>query len=520
MTATDEYKKIRNEFGKLLEKAQYDTELSCWNFYTNSTEENLKKYTQAQEEYNNLFKDKNTYNRLKEVQNEGLENPHLAKQLKNLVKAFQDELDTGDELKALRDTENRIALKLNSYEMKIDGKTVSKAEISKILETETDVTLREKAYNAKISAGDVIAEDMVKFVQQRNEYAKSKNYDNYFDYMIDDSYDISPRKLDELLTGVYAKIKNKCEEVLKNREKDIAADFSIEVSELKDYHYGLLTKNDTAKKLNDYIKTKEQVVELAVKVYKNMGWDVQNAGITLDLFPRKNKNTHGFAFCVKPGKDARILANLTNSTGSIDTLLHELGHCVYDTGIDTSLPFIEQEPSSPAMTEAIAMMAGDLVYSENILPLMFPIPETLAKETKKLLLRSETGFVTKALQIINFEKELYKNPEQDLKLLWKTMKQKFLFRNQNTETNNEWATIPHYLSHPGYYQNYFRASVIKAQIYAAMKNKFGDITKTTNTSNFLKENLFRYGASIPEEDLIKNLTGKALSEDDFCSRFI
>ena len=98
------------------------------------------------------------------------------------------------------------------------------------------------------------------------------------------------------------------------------------------------------------------------------------------------------------------------------------------------------------------------------------------------------------------------------------MKQKYLFRGENTEANNEWATIPHYLSHPGYYQNYFRAALLKAQIYNAMRAELGEITKNKKTAKFLDEKLFKFGSSVWEEDLIKNMTGKPLCEKDFCDR--
>jgi Zn-dependent M32 family carboxypeptidase len=98
------------------------------------------------------------------------------------------------------------------------------------------------------------------------------------------------------------------------------------------------------------------------------------------------------------------------------------------------------------------------------------------------------------------------------------MKQVYLFRGENTEVNNEWATIPHYLSHPGYYQNYFRAALLKSQIYNAMTRELGEISKNKNSAKFLNERLFKYGSSVWEEDLIKSLTGKPLGEDDFCER--
>ena len=192
MNNLEKYIKLRDEFSSKLEAQSYESELAAWNFYINSTDENLKKYTISQEKMSDLFKDKALYEDLKGLQNIGLEDKHLAKQLKDLVKAFYNEIESGNELKALRDKENEIAAKFNSYVMLLDGKQISKAEINKILETETNPETRKKAYEAKVKAGDVIADDLVEFVKMRNAYAKNKGYDTYFDYMIDDSYEISP----------------------------------------------------------------------------------------------------------------------------------------------------------------------------------------------------------------------------------------------------------------------------------------------------------------------------------------
>ncbi|MBQ8460603.1 M2 family metallopeptidase [bacterium] len=517
MTNIEDYKVLRDEFGKELEVLVYEAELSGWNFYTNSTDENLSIYTLAQEKMSNLYKNEDLYEKFKKIKEKGFANKHLAKQIKDIVKAFYNEIESGQELKALRDKENEISAKYNSYVLTIDDKPVSKSEIMKILETEKDIEIRKKAYEANVKAGDIIAKDLVELVKLRNDYAKLKGFDNYFDYMVEETYDIKPEKLSELLNGVYGKLKSKCIEFDKKRKSELSLEFGISSEQLFDFHYGLLPQNSNESKVNSYIKTKEQVVEIAKNVYGQMGYNVDNMGITLDLFPRKNKNTHGFAFCIKPGKDARILANLTNNVKSLDTILHELGHCVYDIGIDSRLPFIEQDCSSPVMTEAIAMMMGDLPKSEKILEDI--VPDEVLEGFMNELKEDDARFVTRSLQIINFEKEMYANPEQDLKVLWSNMKKTFLFRGENTELNNEWATIPHYLSHPGYYQNYFRAALLKAQIYGAMTKELGQISKNQHTTEFLNEKLFKYGASLLEEDIIESVTGKPLSEDDFCNRF-
>lgn len=518
MKNLDKYIKIRNEFGEKLKDKAYKAELAAWNFYTNSTQENLAKFTQAQEDVSDLYKDKQTYEELKKIQKIGLNEKHSDKQLRDLIKNFYEEIDSGKELKILRDKESEISQKYNSYTMTIDGKKISKAEITKILETEKDPQLRKKAYDANVKAGDVIANDLKELIILRNKFAKQKGYSNYYNYMLETAYDIKGEELEQILNKVYTKIGLKCREFYRFNQNELAKSFGTDIENLYDYHYGLLGENNPEKKVNSYLKTKELIIDTAKQTYKQMGFDVNNMGITLDLFPRENKNTHGFAFCIKPGQDARILANLTNNVKSLDTLLHELGHCVYDIGIDTRLPFLDQDSSSAVMTEAIAMMMGDLVKAEGILSGI--VPETDLKPFMAKLKEDDAKFVTRCLQIINFESEMYKNPNQDLKLLWKQMKEKFLYRNSNTEINNEWATIPHYLSHPAYYQNYFRAGLLKVQIYNSMKIELGDITKNSKSAGFLNNRLFKYGCSIYEPELIQNITGKPLSEEDFCNRIV
>ena len=299
-------------------------------------------------------------------------------------------------------------------------------------------------------------------------------------------------------------------EILEDKQKDLKNFFNV--NELKPYHYGFLTDNDPAKKVNECFKDKEQIVEISKTTYKNMGYDVdkllEEGKLTLDLFPRKGKNTHGFCFDIDAGRDARILANLTNNTHSLDTLNHEMGHCVYALGISRDLPFIDRQ-TYPAMTEAVAMMMGDIQKRVNILKNI--VPENILEEFKKSFRKDEANFIAHSLVIINFEKMMYENPNQDLKKLWHDLKVKYQFRSENEEPDNGWASIPHYLSHPAYYQNYFRATLIKAQIY----NHLGNLTENTNTSTILDENLFKYGTSMEENELIEKFTGKKLSVDDF-----
>lgn len=503
---------IRDKFCKDLERVSINLEKSCWDFYTNSTAENMKKYEEAQDEYSKVFQNRDWYNKFLAINKDEL-SKHEQKQLKELLKEFDEELNTGEELKALRKKENEIAQKYNSYIPKIDGKEVSKPEIFKIMQTETNPDLRKKAYNAKIKGADLIADDMIEFVKMRNEYAKNKGFETYFEYKLKEDYDVDLEFLNKLIDEVYTNASGKIKEILEKKQKELKEFFGVE--KLENYHYGLLLNNNPEKGVN-IVLSNQDIVSISKTMYKNMGYDIEKlekeGKITLDLFARKGKNTHGFCFGVEAGKDSRILANLINNVTSLDTLNHELGHCVYDLGISTELPFLDRRASSPAVTEAVAMMMGDIIKIENVLDKI--VPDELLERFKMTHKEDEASFVAKSLLIIDFEREIYTNPEQNPAELWQNLSKKYL--NRENKQDNEWASIPHYLSHPAYYQNYFRANLMKVQIYNYLKSVLGNITENNKSAEFMDKNIFRYGASIEEYELINQLTGNEFSASYFC----
>ena len=70
--------------------------------------------------------------------------------------------------------------------------------------------------------------------------------------------------------------------------------------------------------IGESILEKNDITFISKNMYKKMGYDVDkmvaDGRLTLDLFPRKGKNTHGFCFGVEAGKDSRILAKLISDS--------------------------------------------------------------------------------------------------------------------------------------------------------------------------------------------------------------
>lgn len=508
-----EFIKLRDKIFEEIEPKAIKSQIDSWNFYTNSTDENMKEFEKSMEEISKSFRNEEIYNKLKEIEKSGLEDKHLAKQLMKLINNFEGALNEGEQEKLLFLKESEIMNKYNKFVPMLDGKEKNDTEIDKIIQKEKNIDLRKKAYRSIVKRGDLIAEDLVNLVKMRNEFAKTKGYKSFFEFMLEKAYKVDSNNLQNLIDELYDNIKEINEKLQSKQQKELADEYGIGVDDLREYHSGLLLDNSPAKEINKYLKTKEQVVDICKKAYLGMGYDIDNLPITLDLFPRKNKNNYGFCFTIEAGKDARILANLTNTTGSIDTLCHELGHSVYHLGINRELAYIDQT-AYPAITEAVAIMMGDLKQSEDILKGI--VADEILEKYKKDLKKSEAISINNYIFYIAFEKAMYENPDQNLQLLWHNLKVKYTGSNDKNELNNNWATILHFISHPCYIQNYFRAKLIKAQMYKHLHKELGNLTENKNTAAYLNNNLFKYGTSMEENELIEKFTGESLSSKAFC----
>ena len=84
----------------------------------------------------------------------------------------------------------------------------------------------------------------------------------------------------------------------------------------------------------------QDVVALARATFERIGLDVAGILDRSDLHPRAGKCQHAFCIDVDRSGDVRVLANVVDNHSVTETMLHELGHGVYDLGYGGSLPWL------------------------------------------------------------------------------------------------------------------------------------------------------------------------------------
>src|SRR5262249_45787063 len=178
---------------------------------------------------------------------------------------------------------------------------------------------------------------------------------------------------------------------------------------------------------------------------------------------------HAFCMDVDHEGDVRVLCNIRKNERWMSTMLHEFGHAVYDKYNDRSLPFVLRTPAHTLTTEAIAMLNGrmskDPVWLNVIAGLSVSNAQRVSASARKTLRSEMLIFLRWAVTLVRFERELYRNPEQDLNRLWWQYVERFQkVAPPPGRDHADWASKVHLASSPVYYQNYVLGELMASQI--------------------------------------------------------
>ena len=214
------------------------------------------------------------------------------------------------------------------------------------------------------------------------------------------------------------------------------------------------------------------VVALARRTMSGIGFDADGIIERSDLFPRDGKNQHAFCIDVDRRGDVRILANVVPTHDSMDTMLHELGHGVYDLGLRDDLPWLLRSTHLVA-TEASALLFGALAWRRDWLETVLGLSaaEGAALEARLRAARAvELLVFTRWVLVMNtFERALYADPDADLDTLWWELVSRYQGVTPPAGRQApDWAAKIHIAVSPVYYHTYLYGAIVALQLAAAL----------------------------------------------------
>jgi peptidyl-dipeptidase A len=472
-------------------------------------------------------------NKLKD--DEKITNPILKRELDILYSEYLKGQVNPDLNKKIKELASKIEGIFANFRTSLGGKTYTDNQVTEFLKTEKNLNFREQIWRAQKALGNEVSEDLRTLAKLRNKAALELGYKNYFD-MAMESKELDPTEVNTIFDELHTLTEKPYRELHQEIEQVFSKRYGIAPDEIRPWHYeDLFAQNAPAIfeiNLDQYYKN-TNIPAIANSFYNTAKIPVQDILDRSDLYEREGKNQHAYSFCLDRKQDIRILCNIVPNERWMETMLHELGHAIYDKYIDQSLPFLLREPAHPFTTEGVAMFFGSFSSNANWMKEALQISEKEKMKIEKVtwanLRLSKLTFARWSMVVYNFEKNFYQNPDQDLNSLWWDLVEKFqLIKPPENPVGAEWATKIHIATYPVYYQNYQLGELFASQIlnYIA-KNYYANAPidevifwNKPAAGNYLKDTVFAVAKRLPWNDMIKEATGEPLSARFFVNQYV
>ena len=489
-----------------------------------------------------LHSDRARFARLKELKEQNPpSDPVLRRELDVLYRTLLSAQADPALQKQVVDLENDVEQLFNTFRPRVGERSLTENDVRDVLANTTDSAAAEAAWKAYMEVGRLAEPKLRELVRLRNQVARELGFSSYYTMQlalqeIDETellrlFD----ELDELVASTFAGMKSKI-------DASRAARFQVPVTDLRPWHFGDLFFQEVPENpqanLDDVFKDAD-VVALARKYYASLELPVADILARSDLYEKPGKCPHAFCHDMDRAGDIRVLCNLKPNVYWADTLMHELGHAVYDKWIDPNVPFLLHGAAHGLTTEGIAELFGGLVRNEEWLREVRGLEgEVAARYGRQGSLSRHTGqlmFSRWAQVMVRFERAMYADPEQNLGELWWSLKKRYQLMNPpETTARPDYAAKVHVLTSPAYYHSYMLGELFAAQVRAYIHREVLKIEVRLEghadgppsyfgkpeVGRYLRERVFGPGNRWSWNELTRHATGEPLTPKYFAAEFV
>jgi peptidyl-dipeptidase A len=532
----DEFSQFLQAHVAMVEPLSAQANLVYWEAATTGKAEKFEELKQLQLQIRRIYSDANDFARLKAFdESQSVRDARLARQLDKLYCAYLQNQIEPDLLRQIVELDTDVQQGYNNYRATIDGRSVTMSDIYTILTTETDSAKREAAWRASKQVGNVILDNFLALVRLRNQAAKKLGFDNYYTMAIVTG-EQNPMDLDVIFEELEWLTREPFARLKKDLDAILAKSYGIAPKDLMPWHYHdpFFQRTPLVYELNldQYYKGRD-IKELVRTYYASVGLPVDDILARSDLYDREGKYPHALSLDVDRKGDIRVLASLQDTERWMETLLHEVGHAIYDKYHDPNEPWLLREPAHSFTTEAIAMFFGRLsrnaAWMQKMLDLSDEQTAKIGQVSDRYLQFQQILFVRWALVMYNFEKALYANTDQNLNVLWWDLVEKYqLIKRPPGPVDAGWASKLHFTTAPCYYHNYMLGELLASQLHHYIAHNVLKLESDEGLSyvgdqrvgQYLRENVFGPGARYTWQTMIVRATGEPLTPKYFVQQFV
>jgi peptidyl-dipeptidase A len=492
--------------------------LAWWESQADASREKERLRAQSELAYSDALADRELFDAV-EGARAGNDDPLLRRQLDLLRNAMLPHQIADALRQTIVELESAVEATFSRHRGVVRGAEVADTEIKHILRQSDDPAERREAWEAAKTVGAAVADEVRRLARLRNQAARGLGYRDWFALSLATD-ELDERKLldtlaaaDQVTAEPFARWKSELDTRLADR-------FGCAVAELRPWHYGdpffQEVPPDGALNL-DPLFGGQDVVALSRRTFEGVGLEVAAILERSDLHPRPGKCQHAFCIDLDRQGDVRVLANVVETHDSADTMLHELGHGVYDLGFDEDLPWFLRSTHLVA-TEASALLFGGLAGSadwlERVLGMDGREAAALEPELRGALAAELLVFTRWVLVMNAFERALYADPDGDLdSTWWELVSRHQLVTPPDGRRAPDWAAKIHIAVAPVYYHTYLYGKLVALQLKDALDEAVGGIVDRPESGALLARTLYAPGESLRWDRLVEQASGAPLSVD-------
>ncbi|MDE0297313.1 MAG: M2 family metallopeptidase [Candidatus Poribacteria bacterium] len=498
-----------------------------WEASITGSYEATQRVEQLETEYRLIFADHDRFEELKAFHAESQNVPsQLSRQLQLLLLEFTSEQLPSEAIKELVRQQTAIEQIFTTHRAVVGGVEMNDNAIRDVLKSEIDQKRRRIVWEASKQIGHRVAADLIKLARLRNESAQAVGFEDYYQMSLT-LHEIDSEELLETVSQMEALTNEPYSKIKLKLDNNLARRFDIDVEALRPWHYSdvFFQEAPHVGEVNfDELFADIDIVEVAEVFFQGIKLPIDDLVENSDLYERGGKNQHAFCIHIDRLGDVRVLANIRPTAKWMETVLHEYGHAVYDRELDRALPFTLRTPAHLIITEGTAMLLGRLAHNAEWLDRMIGLPahlkQLISAEMDETFRLRMLIFIRWAMVMICFEREFYRNPDQNLNKIWWDLVERFQFLTRpDGRDAPDWAAKIHIATAPVYYHNYLLGEIVASQLQhtidrcvlgGAGVEKTGYVNQE-RVGEYLREKVFKPGRSVHWKELLVNATGEKLN---------
>ena len=513
-----------------------ESALSSFEASLSGKDADYQKSAQLQIALEKIYSDTSAFAKIKAFRESGqITDPLLKRQLDILYLSYLGNQVDPKTLEELVGRQTAIEQKFNTYRVQVGDRALSDNQIDSMLRYSTNSAELEETWKASKRIGREVSAQTIELVKLRNQMARSLGFSDYYEMQMtlgeQDPAEIAALfdQLDSLTRGAFVVLKGQIDSAL-------AVRYKIAQNELRPWHYQnrFFQEAPTIYNVNlDAFYRDKDPVAVSRAYFAGIGIPVDSVLARSDLYERPGKYQHAYCTDIDQSGDVRVVCNVRPDYYWMNTMLHELGHGVYDFYNDRSAPWLLRGAAHGITTEAIAnffaRLASNPQWLEQAAGAPKPEVDKAAVGCARMLRLEQVVFSRWSQVMVRFERALYENPDRDLNKLWWDLieKYQFLARPEGRD-EPDWAAKIHIATSPGYYHQYLMGELLASQLAEIIGREVLQAPDPFNVSmagdsrigNFLVDKVFHPGRRYPWNEMIQRATGEKLTSVYYVRQFI